>query len=275
MIKKSLGQHFLTDPRILARIVDALEPLPDDQVVEIGAGSGTLTRALAPRVGRVVAIEKDRSLAEQCKLMNAEHRITNVEVVTGDVLRLDSQLFRHSTFDIRHSKFVGNIPYYITTPIIELALRERPALIVLLVQDEVADRIVSAPGSKVYGGLSVGAQVEAHVEKVFTVKAGSFTPPPKVHSAVIRLRPRERPLVAAQDVPAFRAFVAACFSLRRKTLRNVLRALTGRPADVVDEALAQLGLDPRVRAETLAPERFVALWRWSHERPDLRREGGL
>jgi 16S rRNA (adenine1518-N6/adenine1519-N6)-dimethyltransferase len=219
---------------------------------------------LALRVASVVAIEKDRALAEQCKLQNAESRITNVEVLTGDVLKLDWQSFRNSTFDIRHSKVLGNIPYYITTPIIELALRERPALIVLLVQDEVADRIVSAPGSKVYGGLSVGAQVEAHVEKLFVVKAGSFTPPPKVHSAVIRLRPLEHPLVAPADVPAFRAFVAACFSLRRKTLRNVLRAITGRPADVVDAALAEMGLEPRVRAETLAPQRFVALWRWSY-----------
>lgn len=179
-------------------------------------------------------------------------------------MRLDSQLFRHSTFDIRHSKFVGNIPYYITTPIIELALRERPALIVLLVQDEVADRIGSAPGSKVYGALSVGAQVEAQVEKLFTVKAGSFSPPPTVRSAVIRLRPLEHPLVAAADVPSFRAFVAACFSLRRKTMRNVLRSITERPADVVDAALAGLGIEPRARAETLAPQRFVALWRWSH-----------
>lgn len=223
-----------------------------------------MTRILAPRVGQVVAIEKDRTLAEECKQRNVEYQITNVEVVTGDVLKLDWRSFRNSTFDIGHSKFLGNIPYYITTPIIELALRERPALIVLLVQDEVADRIVSVPGSKAYGGLSVGAQVEAHVEKLFTVKAGSFTPPPKVHSAVIRLRPLEHPLVAPADVPAFRAFVAACFSLRRKTLRNVLRSITARPADVVDAALAELGLEPRVRAETLAPERFVALWRWSH-----------
>jgi len=216
-------------------------------------------------VGQVVAIEKDRELAEKCRMVNAECKIANVEVVTGDILRLDWQTaILHSAFSIQHFKVLGNIPYYITTPIIELALRERPALIVLLVQDEVADRIVSAPGSKAYGGLSVGAQVEAQVEKLFTVKAGSFTPPPKVQSAVIRLRPLEHPLVAPADVPAFRAFVAACFSLRRKTLRNVLRSITARPADVVDAALAELGLEPRVRAETLAPERFVALWRWSH-----------
>ena len=213
----------------------------------------------------MVAIEKDRALADECGTRNAERGTSNVSIVVGDVLRLDwKQVVPRSTLRVPRFKIVGNIPYYITTPIIELALRERPALIVLLVQDEVADRIVSAPGTKAYGGLSVGAQVESHVEKLFTVKAGSFTPPPKVHSAVIRLRPLEHPLVAPADVPAFRAFVAACFSLRRKTLRNVLRSITARPADVVDAALAELGLEPRVRAETLAPERFVALWRWSH-----------
>ena len=250
--------------------------MPEDHVVEIGAGNGTLTRALAPRVGRVVAIEKDRGIAEKCRMLNAECRISNVEVVPADVLRLDWKPFTlHSAFDILHFKIIGNIPYYITTPIIELALRERPALIVLLVQEEVADRIVSAPGSKAYGALSVGAQVESDVEKLFTVKAGSFTPPPKVQSAVIRLRPLERPLVAASDLPAFRAFVAACFSLRRKQLRHILRSITGRTAEVVDAALAAMGLEPRARPETLAPERFVALWRWSYGGQDLRREGGL
>jgi len=249
--------------------------VPEDFVVEIGAGSGTLTRALAPRVGRVVAIEKDRELAKECELKNVQYRIPNVEMVIGDILRYEWQSLRNATFDIRHSKLVGNIPYYITTPIIELALRERPALIVLLVQEEVADRIVSAPGSKAYGALSVGAQVESDIEKLFTVKAGSFTPPPNVQSAVIRLRPLERPLVAASDLPAFRAFVAACFSLRRKQLRHILRSITGRTAEVVDAALAAVGLEPRARPETLAPERFVALWRWSYGGQDLRREGGL
>jgi 16S rRNA (adenine1518-N6/adenine1519-N6)-dimethyltransferase len=250
--------------------------LPEDHVVEIGAGSGTLTRVLAPRVARVVAVEKDERLAEECGVRNAECGIHNVSMVTADILRLGWEtLTPHSALRTPHFKVIGNIPYYITTPIIELALRQRPALIVLLVQDEVADRIVSAPGSKAYGGLSVGAQVEAHVEKLFMVKAGSFTPPPKVHSAVIRLRPLERPLVAPSDIPALRAFVAGCFSLRRKQLRHILRALTGRPAEVVDAALATLGLEARARPETLAPERFVALWRWSRGGGDLTRQGGL
>jgi len=212
----------------------------------------------------VVAVEKDRRLAEECRMKNGECGISNVEVVEADVLRVDWQtLILHSAFDFRHFKVLGNIPYYITTPIIELALRLRPGLIVLLVQEEVADRIESPPGSKTYGALSVGVQAEARVEKLFVVKAGSFVPPPKVTSAVIRLRPLDRPLVAAADVPGFRAFVSACFSLRRKQLRHILRSITGRTPESVDAALATLGLEPRARPETLAPEWFVALWRWS------------
>lgn len=232
--------------------------------MEIGAGNGSLTRVLAPRVRRVVAVEKDRRLAEQCSMKNAECRVSNVEVVVADVLQLDwQQLILHSAFAIHHFKIIGNVPYYITTPIIELALRRRPALIVLLVQAEVADRVASPPGPKTYGALSVGAQVEARVEKLFTVKAGAFTPPPKVRSAVIRFRPLERPLVDAAGIPAFRAFVGACFSLRRKQLRHILRSITGRSAATVETALADFGLEPHARPETLAPERFVALWQWS------------
>jgi len=238
--------------------------LPDDHVVEIGAGNGSLTRVLAPRVGRVVAVEKDERLAEECRVRNAECDIHNVSIVTADILRLDWEaLIAHSALRTPRFKILGNIPYYITTPIIELALRRRPGLIVLLVQEEVADRIVAPPGSKTFGALSVGAQVEARVEKLFVVKAGSFVPPPKVTSAVIRLRPLDRPLVGAADVPEFRAFVSACFSLRRKQLRHILRSITGRTLESVDTALAALGLEPRARPETLAPERFVALWQWS------------
>lgn len=209
-------------------------------------------------------MEKDERLAEECGVRNAERGIHNVSIVTADILRLDGEaLAPPSTLRAPRFKILGNIPYYITTPIIELALRLRPGLIVLLVQEEVADRIVSPPGPKTYGALSVGAQVEARVEKLFVVKAGSFVPPPKVTSAVIRLRPLDQPLVPAADIPEFRAFVSACFSLRRKQLRHILRSITGQSPESVDAALATLGLEPRARPETLAPERFVALWRWS------------
>jgi 16S rRNA (adenine1518-N6/adenine1519-N6)-dimethyltransferase len=261
--KKALGQHFLTDPRILERIVDALEPAPTDVVVEIGAGTGTLTRVVAARVALVVAIEKDRALAESLRIADG---LRNVQVVWEDILRFDwAGINPQSAIPNPHFKIVGNIPYYITTPIIEASLLQRPACLVLLVQEAVADRLVSPPGSKVYGALSVGVQVEAWVEKLFVVKAGSFVPAPAVNSAVIRLRPLEDPLVRAGDVPRFRVYVAACFSRRRKQLGHILRSLTGRNAAVVEGACADLGLDPVARPETLAPDQFVRLWRWSDD----------
>lgn len=263
--KKSLGQHFLADTSILGRIAAALEPTLDDVVVEIGAGDGSLTRIVAPLVQQVIAVEKDGGLAEACAKRNAELGVRNVRIVTADVLHIDWEVLGpHPAPLDRHFKIIGNIPYYITTPIIEVALGRRPALIVLLVQEEVADRVVALPGSKTYGALSVGVQVEARAEKGFVVQAGAFVPPPKVRSAVLRLRPLEHPLIARrEDIPSFRAFVAACFSQRRKQLRRALRSITARSATTVEHGLAALGIDPVVRAETLAPERFVSLWRWS------------
>jgi len=263
---KRLGQHFLTDRNILQRIVDALDPAPDDVVVEIGAGKGSLTAVLAPRVARVIAIEKDRRLAHECAVRNAECGVDRLRVVPGDALRLDwhALITSHSTLRTPHFKIVGNIPYAITSPLIDKALTPPlPACIVFLVQAEVADRIAAAPGSKAYGALSVGVQAVCRVEKLFAVRAGAFTPPPKVHSALVRLAPLAQPLVAPEEIAAFRAFVTACFTRRRKQLRNVVMAATGRSAAVVAAGLAALGLDPTARPEMLAPQVFVRLLRWS------------
>jgi 16S rRNA (adenine1518-N6/adenine1519-N6)-dimethyltransferase len=189
------------------------------------------------------------------------------QVVTGDALRLDWHELAsgHLTPDTRHRfKIVGNIPYNITSPLLDKALTPPlPARIVFLVQAEVADRIAAPPGSKTYGALSVGVQAVCRVERLFTVRAGAFTPPPKVTSAVVRLTPLAQPLVAPEAIAPLRAFVTACFTRRRKQLRNVVMAATGRSAAVVAVGLAALGLDPRVRPETLAPEVFVRLLRWS------------
>lgn len=277
--KKSLGQHFLTDPNLLRRIVAALDPAPDDVVLEIGPGKGSLTRHLAARAGRVIAIERDRLLANECRMRNAEWGTGNVEIVEGDALRLDwHALVSHSAFRTPHSalpvphsalclphfKVVGNIPYNITSPLIEKALTPPlPERIVFLVQAEVANRVAARPGSKTYGALSVGVQAVCRVEKLFTVKAGAFTPRPTVASALLRLTPRADPLVAPGEIAAFRAFTVACFSRRRKQLRNVVIAATGRPAAVVAEGLAGLGLDPAARPETIAPAEFARLLRWS------------
>ena len=268
---KRLGQHFLTDRNILQRIVDALEPASEDVVVEIGAGKGGLTVALAPRVAKVVAVEKDRRLATDCRLRIADCGFANVTVVDGDALKLnwhallDAGLANPQS-EIRNpqSKLIGNIPYNITSPLIDKALTPPlPARIVFLVQAEVADRMAAPPGSKAYGALSVGVQAVCRVERLFTVRAGAFTPPPKIESALVRLTPLAQPLVAPDEITRFRAFVTACFTRRRKQLRNVVMAATGRSGAAVAAGLAALGLDPRVRPGTLAPEDFVRLLRWS------------
>ena len=268
---KQLGQHFLTDRNILQRIVDALDPAPDDVVVEIGAGKGSLTDELLARGLHVIAIEKDRRLVAELGTRSAERGTERLTVVHGDALRLDW----HALLDLRPSvppsafrvprfKVVGNIPYAITSPLIDKALTlPLPACIVFLVQAEVADRIAASPGAKAYGALSVGVQAVCRVEKLLAVRAGAFTPPPKVHSALVRLTPLAQPVVAPEEIAAFRAFVTACFTRRRKQLRNVVMAATGRSAAVVAAGLVGLGLDPMVRAEMLAPQVFVRLLRWS------------
>jgi 16S rRNA (adenine1518-N6/adenine1519-N6)-dimethyltransferase len=261
--RKSLGQHFLTDPHILERIAAAVDPSPADVVIEIGAGTGTLTRMLARGAGRVIAIEKDERLANDCELGIADRGLHNVQVVRADALTLDwRSIMPQSAIHHPPFKIAGNIPYNITTPLLERVVALHPERIVFLVQAEVADRIAAAPGSKIYGGLSVGIQTLCRVEKLFTVRAGSFIPPPRVHSAVIRLWPRPAPAVDDSEIGPFRTFVTGCFSRRRKQLRNVVRGVGGGLPPAIDAGLASLGLDPEARPETLAPEAFVRLWRW-------------
>ncbi len=268
---KRLGQHFLTDPQLLRRIADALDPAPADVVIEIGPGRGSLTAELARRVARVIAIERDRKLAHDLRESGIGKRETgNVVVVEGDALKLDwHALVRSDTspvspFSFPGFKIIGNIPYAITSPLIEKALTPPlPERIVFLVQREVAERIAAAPGGKAYGALSVGVQAACSVELLFRVGAGAFRPPPKVESALLRLTPLAEPLIAPADGPALRRFVTACFGRRRKQLRNVLVAAAGRPAAEVNAGLAALGLDPAARPETLPPPAFVRLLRWS------------
>jgi 16S rRNA (adenine1518-N6/adenine1519-N6)-dimethyltransferase len=221
--------------------VDALDPAPGEQVLEIGPGEGTLTQELLVRGLKVIAIEKDGRLAATLKL-------ANLQMIEGDALQVAWP---------RVDKIVGNIPYYITSPLIDKALTPPlPERIVFLVQDEVADRIAAPPGGKTYGALSVGVQVVARVEKLFTVAPGAFRPPPKVRSALIRLTPLAQPLVMDVEVAPLRAFVTACFSKRRKQLKNAVPGI--REGD-----LRALGFDPQMRPERLPPESFVRLFRRS------------
>ena len=182
--KRRLGQHFLTDPRILGRIADALDAGPADTVLEIGPGPGGLTAQLAARAGRLVAIEKDRDLVP-----GLVRRFPGATIVEGDALEVDWHALAGPRFLV-----AGNIPYNITSPLIDKALEPPPpARIVFLVQKEVADRLTSGAGTRAYGALSVGVQAVARAERLFTVPAGAFHPRPKVDSAVVRLVPLHRP----------------------------------------------------------------------------------
>ena len=250
---KRLGQHFLNDRRILERIADALQLTGTETVVEIGPGRGTLTAILLQRAARVVAIELDAKLAAMLRARWAgEPRFTLVE---GDVLRTDLGAVAGGEYAL-----VGNVPYYITTPILFQALQPpRPTRAVYLVQREVAERVVAPPGSKTYGALSVNVQAVARGELLFRVPPGAFTPPPKVDSAVIRITPRADPDVAPEREERFRALVQEAFGLRRKQMRRVVRTIAALDAERADAVLSAAGVDPEARPETLAPPAFARL----------------
>jgi 16S rRNA (adenine1518-N6/adenine1519-N6)-dimethyltransferase len=254
--RRRFGQHFLTNPRLLDRIAEALAPECGDPVLEIGPGRGALTEALLRRGARVTAIEIDRDLVPLLR-----DRFPQVQVAEGDALALD---WNEVVAPERPGAYLlsGNIPYNITSPLLDKALTPpRPRRIVFLVQKEVADRVTAHPNTSEYGALTVGVQSVAHAERLFTVPAGAFHPPPRVDSAVIRLVPRAEPLIPDALVGSFRRMVTGLFSFRRKQLICGLRELTGWPAEQVAALLEQLDLDPSHRPEVLSPEEFAALHR--------------
>lgn len=254
-VRKSLGQHFLTDRRILERIAAAAELTGEETVIEIGPGRGSLTEVLAPLAKRLILIEYDRALAAILRERYAGN--ARVEVIEADVLTVDLGKVAGGPY-----RLVGNVPYYITTPILFHALQPpRPDRAVYLVQREVADRIVAQPGTKEYGALSVNVQAVANGKALFRVAPGSFQPPPKVDSAVIRIEPRPDPVIAAHEEDAFRRFVLDAFGMRRKQMRRVLRSLWNLSADAADVILTSAGIDPMVRPETLSPAEFAGLVR--------------
>jgi 16S rRNA (adenine1518-N6/adenine1519-N6)-dimethyltransferase len=257
-VRKSLGQHFLSDPRILGRIADALELTGTETVVEIGPGRGALTAQLATRAGALVAVEVDRRLAELLRQRYADD--PRVRVVEADVLSV-------RLADVAGTEdfvLVGNVPYYITTPIVFQALEPpRPRRSVFLVQKEVADRMAAPPGSKTYGALSVNVQAVARVQSLFRVPPGAFQPPPKVDSAVVRLVPRADPDVSPEEESSFRTLVQQAFAMRRKQMRRVIRSLFSLDADAAEALLATAGVDPEVRPETLSAADFARVLRAS------------
>lgn len=252
---KRLGQHFLTDRASLERIVGALELGPDSVVVEVGPGRGALTDLLAERAGRVIAVELDRALVPILRERYAGR--THVEIVEADILEIPLGTLVDTEYVL-----VGNVPYYITTPIIFHALvPPRPLRAVYLVQREVADRITASPGDRNYGALSVNVQALADVELMGRVPAGAFHPRPSVDSSIIRLRPRDQPVVLPHEEEPFRVLVQGAFGFRRKQMRRVIRSLAQLDADRANAVLYLAEVDPESRPETLSAERFAAILR--------------
>jgi 16S rRNA (adenine1518-N6/adenine1519-N6)-dimethyltransferase len=253
--RKSLGQHFLNDRRILSRIADALQLDGHETVLEIGPGRGALTDILAERAGRLIAIEYDRALAALLRERYA--RRNNVLIAETDVLEVSLGELAAGPYVL-----VGNVPYYITTPILFHALAPpRAERSVYLVQREVAQRLVAKPGSKEYGALTVNVAAVARAELLFGVPAGAFTPPPKVESAVVRITPLAEPLITPGEEHPFRVLVQSAFGMRRKQMRRVVRTLYSLDAEQADAVLARAGIDPEVRPEVLSTEQFVGLLR--------------
>lgn len=247
--RKRFGQHFLHDRRVIDRIIEAIAPAPGERLVEIGPGEGALTERLLAVADRLDVIEIDRDLA--AVLRDRNEWAGRLTVHEGDVLRFD---FGALAAD-GPLRVAGNLPYNISTPLLFRLLAQREAIrdMHFMLQREVVDRIVAAPGDADYGRLTVMLQAHCEATPLFRVGPGAFRPPPAVESAVVRLVPRERPLVAADLQPAFAEIVQAAFSARRKTLRNGLRNL------LPPERIAAAGVDPGARPQTLAVEAFVAL----------------
>lgn len=257
--KKSLGQNFLVDGNLQRKIVEALNPEPMDHILEIGPGRGALTRHLAGRVERLILVELDRELASA--LSEEFDRAVGVRVIQGDILQVGLE---EVSPRVEHLKVVGNIPYNITTPILfHLLGRPRPMEILLMVQREVADRILANPGSPEFGALSVGVRSVAEVERILRVPASAFRPIPAVDSQVIRIRPIRPEPLSPKEESALRTLTRSAFQWRRKQFQTILRGHPdlGRTHEQVAHLEAETGLDLRQRPETLTPEEFIRLSR--------------
>lgn len=247
--RKRFGQHFLHDANVIARLVSAIRPGPDQALVEIGPGEGVLTGPLLEAGARVTAIELDRDLAAALpERLGFPKRLA---VIQADVLEVDLA----AVVGGERVRVVGNLPYNISTPILFQLFRWREAIVDMhfMLQKEVVDRLVAEPGSKQYGRLSVMAGFHCRMARLFTVPPGAFRPPPKVDSAIIRMLPKPLDEATLAQLPQLEQVVRRAFGQRRKTLRNALKGLLD------EKAIESAGIDPKARAETVALEGFLAL----------------
>lgn len=243
--RKDFGQHFLTDQNVIGNIVRAINPKPTDTMVEIGPGLGALTAAILPHTKKLDAIEIDTDVLEPLQHNCAD--LGQLTIHNQDVLTFD---FTQYQTPIR---LIGNLPYNISSPLIFHVLDALDHILDMhfMLQKEVVDRMCGTPGNKNYGRLSVMVQYFCQVDSLFTVKPGSFNPPPKVNSAIVRLTPRPVSERNANSTQRLSKVVKAAFSMRRKTLRNNLKGI------IRAEQLVEIGIDPGARAETLSVQEFV------------------
>jgi 16S rRNA (adenine1518-N6/adenine1519-N6)-dimethyltransferase len=260
--KKSLGQNFLVDGRVIEKIVRAVAPRADETIVEIGPGRGALTGGLVEGAGRLVAIEFDRNLVPLLRERFASHE--NFSLVEGDALTIE---LCEAIVPATHARVVANLPYYISTAILQRLLDQRACLteMVLMLQREVVERLTAAPATSERGYLSVLVEAYAEVEKLFDVAPEAFRPVPKVWSTVIRLRVRPRIAVEVADENLLRQLVSAGFAQRRKTIFNNLRHAPAALLKFIEDAggaqhlLAASGIEASRRAETLTLEEWARL----------------
>ncbi len=247
--KKRFGQHFLHDPRVIERIVRTIQPQPGETVVEIGPGLGALTVPLLQRLGRLQVVEIDRDVVPQLRRVCGD--APGLKLHLADALQFD---FSSLVVEGAPLRLVGNLPYNISTPLLFHLLRFAPQVrdMHFMLQKEVVDRLTADPDTDDYGRLTVTVAARAQADYLFEVGPGAFNPPPKVDSAVVRITPRPAPFVI-DDLTCFDELVTTAFSQRRKTLGNGLRRLL--PA----AEIAAVGIDPKLRGETLAPAQFALL----------------
>ncbi len=255
--KKRLGQHFLVDRNILNKVIRTAQVGKEDVVLEVGPGLGEMTLALAHRVKKVIAIEIDPKLVA---ILNKKAKdYPNVEVMKSDILKVD---FKHILEKEGHTiKVVANLPYQISTPLVFrfIELKEAFSTFTLMLQKEVAERMVAPPGRKEYGPLSIFIQLFLNPSILFFIKPSAFFPPPKVESAVVHMVWKEKPMIEKNDEEWFKRIVKACFGYRRKTLLNALKHSELCLPDSTESRMEKVGIDPRRRPETLTIEEFIRL----------------
>jgi 16S rRNA (adenine1518-N6/adenine1519-N6)-dimethyltransferase len=259
---KALGQNFLIDEDTIDTIVSESGVSKETLVIEIGPGTGALTLPLAEAAGRVIAVELDEDMIKGLRIKTFD--LDNVEIIHQDILETDIKSLASEAMaehGLKELRIIGNLPYYITTPIIMKLLETDTGAtsITVMMQKEVADRIAAEPGTRASGAITYPVHYHARVSEIASVPRECFYPAPKVDSAVLRLDLRDEPAVSVKDEDLMMRCIKAGFSMRRKTLLNSLTALGYQNKEILSEALISAGIDPTRRAETLTLEEFARL----------------